>query len=200
MRAVNSTTYYKVRFGTRLAFALSDEVEIPFGVENMAYTLNLGLIPRTLDCAPAVELHQSFPSEIQAISPFVNHLMLFIAKSRKRDGTEIDIEIALREALANAIVHGNLENPRKRVHVTCRCTSSGEVSITVQDEGQGFESGTVPDPTAPENRLRPSGRGIYLMKTLMDNVLFEQGGTVVHMLKKFNTGSAAERKPEDAET
>jgi serine/threonine-protein kinase RsbW len=166
----------------------------------MAYTLDLALIPRTLDRAPSVELHQSFPSKIQAISPFVDHLMLFIAKSRKLDGTEVDIEMALREALTNAIVHGNLENPHKRVYVACRCTSSGEVSITVQDEGQGFESGTVPDPTAPENRLRSSGRGIYLMKTLMDDVLFEQGGTVVHMRKKFNTGSAAERKPEDAET
>jgi serine/threonine-protein kinase RsbW len=163
--------------------------KFPSEFANMAYTLDQVNIPRRLDCAPSVELHQSFPSEIQAISPFVEHLMRFIAKSRKLDGSEADIEVALREALANAIVHGNREDPHKRVYVTCRCTSAGEVSITVQDEGQGFESDTVPDPTVPENRLRPSGRGIYLMKTSMDDVLFEQDGTVVHMLKKLNSES-----------
>jgi serine/threonine-protein kinase RsbW len=94
----------------------------------------------------------------------------------------MDIEIALGEALENAIVHGNRENPDKRVYLTCRCTPDGEVSITVQDEGQGFDTGTLPDPTAP---------GIYLMKTLMDEVRFEKGGTVVHMCKKSNRRSAA---------
>ena len=79
--------------------------------------------------------------------------------------------MALIEALENAVVHGNCEDPDKRVYVTCRCTAEGEVSITVQDEGQGFDTGTLPDPTAPENRLRTSGRGIYLMKTLMDRGL-----------------------------
>src|SRR6266851_4299719 len=63
-------------------------------------------------------------------------------------------------------------------------TGDGEVTITVEDEGQGFDSETVPDPTAPENRLLTCGRGIYLMKTLMDEVRFERGGAVVHMQKK----------------
>jgi len=95
----------------------------------------------------------------------------------------LDTEIALREALANAIVHGNQEILHKRVYVTCRCTTDGEVSITVEDEGQGFDSEAVLDPTAPENRLLTYGRGIYLMKTLMDEVRFERGGAVVHMRK-----------------
>jgi serine/threonine-protein kinase RsbW len=149
---------------------------------------------RAYDSVPFVELHQSFPSDIQAISPFVDQLMRFIARFRNADSGESDIETALREALANAVVHGNREDPRKRVFVTCRCTTNGEVSITVQDEGQGFESDTVPDPTARENQLRTTGRGIYLMKTLMDEVRFEQHGAVVHMRKNANAGSAAERK------
>jgi serine/threonine-protein kinase RsbW len=103
----------------------------------------------------------------------------------------MDIEIALTEALENAAVHGNLKDPRKCVYVTCRCTAGGDVSITVQDEGPGFDTGTLPDPTASENRLRTSGRGIYLMKALMDEVRFEKGGAVVHMCKKSNAGSAA---------
>ena len=159
----------------------------------MVHTSAPSLLARTSDCAPAVELHQSFPSKIQTISPFVDQLMRFIAKFRKMDASDMDIEMALREALANAIVHGNREDPHKRVYVTCRCTPDGEVSITVQDEGQGFDSGAVPDPTAPENRLLTAGRGLYLMKTLMDEIRFEKGGAVVHMCKKSNAGSAAKR-------
>ena len=101
------------------------------------------------------------------------------------DGSEFGIELALREALANAIVHGNQEDPHKRVYVVCRCSTDGEVSITIQDEGKGFSSGAVSDPTVPENRLLTHGRGIYVMKTLMDEVDFEQGGAVVHMLQEI---------------
>ena len=156
----------------------------------MAQTLNCTLSP-TSDAVPFVDLHQSLPSQLQAISPFVDELMHFIAKARSEDGSEMDIEIALREALENAIVHGNGEEPHKRVYVTCRCTPGGEVSITVQDEGRGFDTDTLPDPTTLENRLRTSGRGIYLMKTLMDEVCFEKGGTAVYMRKKANPGSTA---------
>jgi len=85
--------------------------------------------------------------------------MSFIAESRHKDGSEMDMEIALTGALENAAVHGNRKDPHKRVYVTCRCTAEGDVSITVQDEGQGFDTGTLPDPTAPENRLRTSGAG-----------------------------------------
>jgi len=120
--------------------------------------------------------------------------MHFIAKSRSNDGSETNIEVALCEALENAAVHGNGENPNKRVSVTCRCTPDGDVSITVEDEGQGFDTGTLPDPIAPENWLRTSGRGIYLMKALMDEVRFEKGGATVYMRKKPNAGAATERK------
>jgi serine/threonine-protein kinase RsbW len=117
--------------------------------------------------------------------------MPFITKCRNKSGSETDIELALTEALENAVIHGNCEDPHKHVYLTCRCAGEGEVSITVQDEGQGFDTSTLPDPTAPENRLHTSGRGIYLIKTLMDEVCFEKGGTVVHMRKKSSAGSAA---------
>jgi len=149
---------------------------------------------QTLRSVSFVELRQSLPSEIAVISPFVDQLIRFIAKCRDQEDSGPEIDIALREALANAIVHGNQEDPHKRVYVRCRCTRDGEVSITVQDEGQGFDSNAVPDPTTPENRLVQHGRGIYLMKTLMDEIRFEQGGSVVYMRKKPNAGAAAERK------
>jgi serine/threonine-protein kinase RsbW len=138
----------------------------------------------TFAAAPFVELRQSFPSRGEAISPFVDQLMHFIARFRDVHSSEAGIELALREALANAVIHGNHEDPHKRVFISCRCTTNGEVSIKIQDEGQGFESGAVPDPTTVENRLRTSGRGIYLMRTFMDDVHFEERATVVCMHKK----------------
>lgn len=157
----------------------------------MAYAQGLSLTSRAFRSVPFVELRQSLPSRIEIISPFVDQLMHFIARFRTPDGSELDIETALHEALANAVLHGNQEDTRKRVWVACRCTSDGEVSLTVQDEGQGFDTATVLDPTTPENRLLVHGRGIYLMKALMNEVCFEQGGSAVFMRKAPNAKLSA---------
>ena len=125
--------------------------------------------------------------------------MTFIRNCDKTDGSELEIETAVREAISNAIIHGNHEDPYKRVRVMCRCNSDGEVRITVRDEGQGFKSDTVPDPTSPENRLSTHGRGIYLMRMLMDEVSFVKGGSVVRMRKKSNAGAVAQRRERNDE-
>ena len=161
----------------------------------MAHTQSLSLLPRNGHSVPFVELRQSLPSKVAAISPFTEQLMRFILNFRMADGSEIDIEMALLEALANAVIHGNGDDSRKSVYVTCRCYMDGEVSVTVRDEGKGFDSSTVLDPTALENLMFTHGRGIYLMKTLMDEVSFEEGGAVVIMRKKSNADSAEQRKP-----
>jgi serine/threonine-protein kinase RsbW len=81
------------------------------------------------------------------------------------------------------------------------CTSraaanvGGEVSITVRDQGKGFDSSALLNPTFRENLLLTHGRGIYLMKTLMDEVSFEEGGAVVMMRKNSNASSAPAWKP-----
>ena len=133
---------------------------------------------------PCIDLERSLPSEVGSISPFVDRLMLLIRKCVP-DG-ESEVEIALREALANAIIHGNHENPRKHVHVRFRCNPD-EVSIAVKDEGRGFDINEMRDPTAPENIGSGHGRGIYLMKAFMDEVRFDEGGVVVHMRKRAAT-------------
>jgi serine/threonine-protein kinase RsbW len=115
--------------------------------------------------------------------------MRFVSRFRGSDEGNAEIDLALREALVNAIVHGNQNDPRERVYVSCRCTRDGEVSITVEDEGNGFRSDAISDPTLPENKLRSHGRGIYLIRTLMDEVHFEKGGSVVHMRKRANADS-----------
>jgi len=160
----------------------------------MAHTQSLSLLPRTTHSAPFVELRQSLPSRVAVLSPFVDQLIRFILNFRIADGSEIDIERALLEALTNAVIHGNGENSSKPIYITCRCYLDGEVAITVRDEGEGFDGSAVPEPTFLENLLFTHGRGIYLMKTLMDEVSFEEGGAVVIMRKNSNARSAEQRK------
>jgi serine/threonine-protein kinase RsbW len=160
----------------------------------MAYAQDPTFTARASRSVPFIGLRQSLPSQVSIIAPFVDQLMLFISKYRGADGSNFEIELALREALVNAIVHGNEQDPHRLVFVSCRCTPRGEVSITIEDEGRGFEYGAIPDPTSSENRLRTHGRGIYLIRTLMDEVDFEQGGSVVHMIKWANASSRTTRK------
>src|SRR6266436_1159133 len=108
-----------------------------------------------------LQMDLALASEVTAISPSVDKLMLLIKKCRCAPENEIDIEIALREALENAVIHGNHEDPRKHVYVSCRCEAEEEVSILVRDEGLGFDHNAVPDPTAPAAIESTHGRGIY---------------------------------------
>src|SRR6266481_1083292 len=107
-------------------------------------------------------------SEIAAISPFVDQFMLKIREFHCDPGSEFAIELALREALANAVLHGNREDSKKKVHVRCECDGNVGVALVVRDEGPGFDLAAVPDPLAPENRGAEHGRGILLMKQFMD--------------------------------
>ena len=123
-------------------------------------------------------------SQTDAILPSANQLMALIIESHSMPENESDVEMAIREALANAVLHGNLRDPRKEVRISCRVQPGRGISIVVRDEGQGFDPTKVPDPTEIENILSLSGRGIHLMKALMDEVYFERGGTAVHMSKR----------------
>jgi anti-sigma regulatory factor (Ser/Thr protein kinase) len=147
---------------------------------------------------PHIALECSLRSEVTAISPFVDKLMPLLSNCGCVPEGVSDVEIALREALANAIIHGNHEDPRKHVHVTCRC-EPGEVSIAVKDEGEGFDINNVPDPTSPEHIGWVHGRGIHLMKAVMDVVRFEEGGVVVHMRKRASEALSA-KHPHKNET
>ncbi len=124
-------------------------------------------------------------SEIGLISPLVEWLMSLIVASRCVRGQEEFVQLALREALSNAMLHGNRVDARKLVHVRCRCECGSGVSVVVKDQGQGFDPNKVPSPLALENLRSDHGRGIHLMKLAMDEVSFERGGTEVHMRKKL---------------
>jgi serine/threonine-protein kinase RsbW len=137
------------------------------------------------------EIDFSVRSEIDAIGPSVDKLIQQIKDAHGILEKESDIEIALFEALANAVIHGNREDASKQVHVLCRCQAGREVSIIVKDEGQGFDPSTVPDPR--ENIEAEHGRGILLMKAFMDEVHFEKGGTEVHMRKELRSITVIDR-------
>jgi serine/threonine-protein kinase RsbW len=129
------------------------------------------------------QFEASIPSEIKAISPLVERLMRVIEGSHCVPGEEPAVELALDEALDNAVVHGNRMDRQKLVQVICRCESDRGISVVVKDQGEGFDPSAVPDPTAPENIGAEHGRGIWLMKSVMDEVSFERGGREVRMRK-----------------
>lgn len=130
-----------------------------------------------------IDIEAWMPSEIQAISPLVEQLVRLIEGSQCVPGQEPDVELALREALNNAVVHGNRLDPSKRVQILCRCEKRKGISITVSDQGQGFDPNAVPEPSAIGRIEAEHGRGILLMKMAMDEVSFERGGTKVHLRK-----------------
>ena len=137
---------------------------------------------------PNAALSITMRSEINAISGAIDWLMTLIQECNCVSGHERDVEIALREALANAVLHGNHQDAEKQIQVSCRIQFGGEVSIIVKDEGKGFDPSKLPDPTAIPNLDSEHGRGIYLMRALMDEVHFEQGGAEVHMRKGSSRG------------
>jgi serine/threonine-protein kinase RsbW len=135
---------------------------------------------------PNVTLSLSIRSEVNAISPLVDKLMALIKKCRGVPRRQHEVELALREALANAVLHGNRQDAGKKVYVCVCIQFSWELSIIVKDEGTGFDHTQLPDPTHVENIKSTHGRGIYLMRALMDDVRFEEGGTEVHMRMRLS--------------
>lgn len=133
--------------------------------------------------ASFLDIEARIPSEIKAISPLVDRLMRLIEGSQCVAGNEPAVELALRQALNNAVVHGNRMDAHKLVQVHCRCELGKGVSISVTDHGPGFDRKAVPDPLAIERLGAENGRGILLMEWAMDEVRFERGGTEVHMRK-----------------
>jgi serine/threonine-protein kinase RsbW len=127
------------------------------------------------------------PSRIQAISPLVDRLMRLIERSQCVAGKEFDVELALREALGNAVVHGNEEDPEKKVHVRCRCGPGKEMSIIVTDQGKGFDFAEFVGNDLTSGPAAAHGHGIQLIKAYMDEVHFERGGSEVHMRERSRT-------------
>lgn len=126
------------------------------------------------------------PSRIEAISDAASAAAEFVKRSGLGDDAAFGIDMAVREAVTNAVLHGNRKDEAKTVEIEFKSLPSA-IEITVRDRGEGFDPGSVPDPTEAQNLLKTSGRGILFMRTFMDEVQWShhpEGGTVVRMIKK----------------
>jgi serine/threonine-protein kinase RsbW len=113
---------------------------------------------------------------------------LFMRKFDAAKKNEDEIEIAVGEALANAVISTVITRiPQSGFMSVCRCSMDGEVLITVRDENEGFDCSSVPDPTLPQQLFLSHRRGLHLMRALMDEVSFEENGTVVQMRKRLRS-------------
>lgn len=166
------------------------------------------------DLLEAVESQFVLGYEPDGPRALISYLQEDLKRMRLCDRSSLlQVSTALAEALANAVDHGNLEltsklresgdssyrqlgNERaaqppyrdRRVRLTARLTPT-EATYIIQDEGPGFDCSTLPDPTDPENLLRPSGRGVMLIRTFMDEVTFNETGTEITMIKRAPSGS-----------
>lgn len=126
------------------------------------------------------------PSRVEYLDGILNHITERLVTLRVVDPESIEVIVALDEAIVNAIKHGNGYDPSKHVKVVAEI-SNGVARFEVSDEGAGFSEQDVPDPCAPENLLRTSGRGILLIRSIMDEVAFNDAGNAIVMVKHANT-------------
>lgn len=127
----------------------------------------------------------SISSKIEEIDEAVQKATAFASDAGFADDALFGIDMAVREALANAVKHGNQLDETKQVEVTLINHGDG-LEIMIRDFGKGFDVEQVPDPTNPENLLKASGRGILFMHNFVDKVEWErhaEGGMIVKMIK-----------------
>ena len=130
-----------------------------------------------------IKIEVTLNADPGGISPVVEGIMEKARQMECAAGKEFEIETALREALANAILHGCKNDPNKRVQCCVSCDEEHGMLIVVRDPGTGFKPKEVPDPLVGKNVYSHHGRGIFLINQLMDEVRFERNGTEIHMRK-----------------
>ena len=126
------------------------------------------------------------PSRIEAIGEAAAAVVDAARRLGFSEDALFGIDLAVREAVTNAVLHGNRQDESVPFEVGLSGTDAG-MTVTVRDRGEGFDPGSLADPTADENILKASGRGILFMRTFMDEVGWEHpagGGTLVRMTKK----------------
>jgi serine/threonine-protein kinase RsbW len=129
-------------------------------------------------------LRVTLSADRKAVDPVVQEVMDVVRQMKGIDGKEDAIELALQEALANAVIHGAKEDPSKTVECIVRSDEERGILIIVRDPGPGFAPEMVPGCTVGENVYSNHGRGIFLINQLMDKVEFRKNGTEIHMVKR----------------
>ena len=135
------------------------------------------------DPPPSTHFEVMLAADVGTISPVVTWVMYLVSEMEYGAGKEFEIEMALREALANAVLHGCNADPSKRIECSVTCDEYRGILIVVRDPGNGFDLAKVPSPTGEQNIFSEHGRGIYLINMLMDEVQFERNGAEILMRK-----------------
>lgn len=126
-------------------------------------------------------------SRIKAVDEVAAAVSEFLSRTGVSDDVAWGIDMAVREAVTNAVLHGNKLDEAKFIEVNLK-SSPGNFEIAIHDQGPGFNPSDIADPTREENILKASGRGIFFMRNFMDEVdwsLSSKGGTTVRMSKKL---------------
>jgi anti-sigma regulatory factor (Ser/Thr protein kinase) len=121
------------------------------------------------------------PSRPAAIAPMIDRILAAVEPAGFSAGQRDDLAVALAEALANAVVHGNRRRARAFVAVGVLVEPRKGATVTVKDTGQGFARDAVPDPREPDALMLPRGRGVFLMRRLMDAVEYNRKGNEVRL-------------------
>lgn len=132
----------------------------------------------------SLRVRVTLAADRKAVDPVVEQVMASVREMKCADGKEEAIELALQEALANAVVHGAREDPTKIVECLVACDEQRGILIIVRDPGPGFDPQAIPTCTVGENLYSNHGRGIFLINQLMDEVKFHKNGTEIHMVKR----------------
>lgn len=160
-----------------------DENELKDFVETVLNFKN-----RYVDTADFVrELHEKIefelPSSISPMHSILDYLTKRVEKLGVIDANQSNLFVALDEAFVNAVKHGNKFNTQKLVRITAEL-SSKEASFTVEDEGEGFDVNSIPDPLDPANLFKTSGRGVLFICNIMDEVKYNARGNRLTMVKR----------------
>ncbi|MCK5450922.1 MAG: ATP-binding protein [Candidatus Omnitrophica bacterium] len=123
-------------------------------------------------------------NENNVLKEVSERLLSELKKKGIKEDVIFDIHVGFEESLRNAMIHGNKLDPGKKVTIETEITDNS-IIIKVEDEGEGFDPSSLPDPTLDKNLLKESGRGVYLIKHLMDLVEYENKGRRVVMTKFF---------------
>ncbi len=132
-------------------------------------------------------IHTTLDSTLESVDKAEELVIAEAQKANFEEEEQQQIGMAVRECMVNAVVHGNRYNKKKRVHFDVT-RSSDSITIVIGDEGEGFDMSSLPDPLAPENLLRQSGRGLLLIQAFMDEFDLHPrpgGGTEVRLMKKL---------------
>jgi len=131
---------------------------------------------------PVWKFEESVPSSRDECESVLTLINFALEHEGWSDKERVALCLCAEEAIINAIIHGNKGDLAKQVNIGCNLYND-RCSLRVEDEGEGFDATTIPNPTDPDRLHLPGGRGVFLIKEMMDNVDFYKGGTVVEFVK-----------------